>query len=225
MTENKDNYSIIASKTSLSSKKAYKKMFILTVISFWLIFSSVSFVYNALPQNESLAYEISLNHFISPNIYLPLEKQQPYMCSGYSVSFLKQFYNLQSNTRDSYQQMSYSLPFLHGVPPYRLANYLNNSSFNTGVYRGTLTNLFHHIVNDRPVIVLVGEGISWQHYLVLVGYDIEHEKLFFYDPGEPLQVHENIMKGNNELSFQEFKAIWANGLPLYNHIYIPGYLG
>ena len=200
------------------------KYFIVVLFSFLFLFFSISFINNYLPDNETLAGDIPSSHFIAPNIYNPLEKQGPYMCSGYSASFVKQYYNLQADASNSYQQMSYSIPFFHGVPPFRLVNHLNTNQFNTSFYRGTLRDLFFHVSEERPVIVLVGEGLSWQHYLVLVGYDIEQEKIYFYNPEQAFIPENNIMMGNNTRSFDEFKKIWANGLPIYNHLYIPANL-
>lgn len=208
---------------NLSSFFLPYKNYIIGAVIFLFIFASANIYLNLLPKNELFSYNIPSSYHIALIDNSPIDKQSPYMCAGYSASFIKQYYNyLDSSGQQSYQQMSYSLPFLNGVPPFRLVNYLNRNKFYTSFYRGNLNNLFAHIVNERPVIVLVGNGLSWQHYIVLLGYDINEELLYFYDPEIPYLPGNNNITGNRVLSFEEFKNIWANGLPLYNHLYIPG---
>jgi len=201
---------------------SYQNILIITGVLFVIISAGFNLFNYFMPQNEAISFDLPPSHYISFYDSSPIAKQSPYMCAGYSVSFLKQYYNyIDSSGKRSYRQMAYSLPMINGVPPFRLVNYLNKNNFNTDFYRGNLRNLFGHIVNDRPVIVLVGNSLNWQHYIVLLGYDVGEEKLYFYDPLKPYLPSNDYLIGNKVLSFDEFKEVWANGLPIYNHLYIP----
>ena len=74
------------------------------------------------------------------------------------------------------------------------------------------------MIEGTPVIVLVGDGLNWQHYMTLVGFDQSLSEVYFFDSLR--QDDENgEAPGNRTLSTDYFLQLWDNGLPIFNHIY------
>ncbi len=197
----------------------FKKPFILTfLITFVIIF--YLFNYNIYPGKENYLTTIP-DRFLINSSFSNLKQQEPNMCAGYSASFVLQHYGIDIPGIESYREMAYHIPFNIGIPPYRLVHHLNNSGLITSIYRGNLLNLKTHIASEHPVIVLIGNGFHWQHYIVLLGYNMNKQTLYFYDPQRAVNPLNNRFYINRRISFADFYKLWSNGLPIYNHVYIP----
>lgn len=193
---------------------------LLLTISIVLLLFFCILNYNIFPGKEDYITTLP-DRFLIYSSFSSFKQQEANMCAGYSASFVLQHYGINISGIESYREMSYHIPFTIGIPPYRLVNYLNNSGLVTSVYRGNLFNLKTHISNEHPVIILIGNSFHWQHYLVLMGYNMNNQTLYFYDPQRKINPLNKRFYINRKMSFAEFNNLWANGLPLYNHVYLP----
>lgn len=84
-----------------------------------------------------------------------------------------------------------------------LQNYLRNKGLYAQGYReGSLELMLELIKRGRPVITLLDfGGLSWEHYVLVVGYNTKRNTLIF---------HESNSGPYRELDATEFYARWAN---------------
>ena len=55
--------------------------------------------------------------------------------------------------------------------------------------------------------------------MTLVGYDNEKHELYFFDSGRAEDENSDD-PGNRTMTEEYFLKWWANGLPIFNHVYI-----
>ncbi|MFW6301219.1 MAG: C39 family peptidase, partial [Bacillota bacterium] len=98
--------------------------------------------------------------------------------------------------------------------------YFRDNKLKAAARTGELDELKYFSSQNIPVIVLVGEGLKWQHYMVLVGYSEEDNEMYFYDPesGPAMTVREK--PGNKTLPTDDFLSIWKNNLPFFSQVFI-----
>ncbi|MFW6269863.1 MAG: C39 family peptidase [Bacillota bacterium] len=201
-------------------QRKYIYIYFVFIIIFIIIYLLYNFFPGLFPVKNSIFKNITGSHYILHEfpVLLPQENN---MCAGYSVAYALNYYGIDIGGKDSYLDMKFNLPYNMGIPPSRLIKYLNKMGIKTSIYKGDITNIVSHVAQNDPVIVLVGEGWKWQHYMVLVGYNLEKKELYFYDPERSLTPLNRLYSGNRKISIDQFKKMWANKVPLYNHIYIP----
>ncbi|MGM0420900.1 MAG: C39 family peptidase [Bacillota bacterium] len=163
------------------------------------------------PDNYSLNLDLETNSF---------DKQGYNMCSGYAAAFIRRYYGQPAAGTQIYKEMAYNLPFDIGVPPHKLLSHFQKNNLLATARTGGLEEIKYFSSQQIPVIVLVGEGLKWQHYMVLVGYNNEKDEMYFYDPeaGPALVAREN--PGNKTFSTNEFTKIWENNLPFFSQLFI-----
>lgn len=154
------------------------------------------------------------------NYSLSFNKQGYNQCAGYAAAFLQRYYGQNAYGSDIYQNISYKLPFNIGVPPHKLINHFEKNNFSARYRTGKLEHIKYNVANNGPVIVLVGEGIHWQHYIVLLGYNENKSKLYFYNPQFGESQFNEQYPGNYVLSEKKFLSIWNNGLPGFSQLFI-----
>ncbi len=155
-----------------------------------------------------------------PEFSLSFDSQGHNQCAGYAAAFVQRYFGQETYGARVYEQISYQLPFDIGVPPHRLLTHFEKNNLKAAARLGNLQHIKHYSAREIPVIVLVGEGIRWQHYMVLLGYNQEKGELYFYDSEvtEPQFNREN--PGNRTLSEQDFLKIWQNRLPGFSQLFI-----
>lgn len=69
------------------------------------------------------------------------------------------------------------------------------------------------------MIVFVGNGLFWQHYMTLVGFDEAKKELYFVDSKKERDEN-GLLPGNRTMTEEYFLKWWDNGLPVFDHVYI-----
>ncbi|MGM0414725.1 MAG: C39 family peptidase [Bacillota bacterium] len=148
------------------------------------------------------------------------DKQGFNMCSGYAAAFIRRYYGQPATGTQIYRKIAYKLPFDIGVPPHRLISHFRDNNLNAVARTGDLSELKYFSSQNIPVIVLVGEGFKWQHYMVLVGYSEEDNEMYFYDPETGPAMVAREKPGNKTLTTDNFLKIWENDLPFFSQLFI-----
>lgn len=148
------------------------------------------------------------------------DKQGFNMCSGYAAAFIRRYYGQPATGTQIYREIAYKLPFDIGVPPHRLISHFRDNNLNAVARTGDLSELKYFSSQNIPVIVLVGEGFKWQHYMVLVGYSEEDNEMYFYDPETGPAMVAREKPGNKTLTTDNFLKIWENDLPFFSQLFI-----
>ncbi len=162
---------------------------------------------------------------IYPDYYIPAIADGYYLqsynqCAGYSTAFVQRFYNQHALGSENYREMSYSLPFDIGVPPHRVIRHLRSNQLNASARIGNLDTLKYYLSQGVPVIVMVGDGLKWQHYMVAVGYNNLEDEMYFYDSETGPSLFPRQEPGNLTLSTEKFLGIWENNLPFFSQLFI-----
>ncbi len=163
------------------------------------------------PINYSLNIDLTNTSF---------DKQGYNMCSGFAAAFIQRYYGQPASGNQVYHEIAYKFPFDIGVPPHRLISHFKDNNLKAAARTGELDELKYFSSKGIPVIVLVGEGFKWQHYMVLVGYSENDNEIYFYDPESGPAMIAREKPGNKTLSTDEFLAIWKNNLPFFSQVFI-----
>lgn len=148
------------------------------------------------------------------------DKQGFNMCSGYAAAFIRRYYGQPATGTQIYRKIAYNLPFDIGVPPHRLISHFRDNNLNAVARTGDLSELKYFSSQNIPVIVLVGEGFKWQHYMVLIGYSEDDNEMYFYDPETGPAMVAREKPGNKTLTTDNFLKIWENDLPFFSQLFI-----
>ncbi|MDE5978018.1 MAG: C39 family peptidase, partial [Turicibacter sp.] len=139
-------------------------------------------------------------------------------CSAFSTAYVLRHFGESSLGMKLYEQFNFKIPFLGYVLPKGILNYFNDSDYIATLYHGSFETLKLRLLEGTPIIVLIGDGFHWQHYMTLVGFDEDSEEVYFFDSLR--QEDENKeAPGNRTLSTDYFLQLWDNGLPIFHHIY------
>lgn len=148
------------------------------------------------------------------------ERQGKNQCAGFSTAFVLRSFDQKAKGIDVYTGIPYKIPISGYVLPKGVITYLQAQGFTTNLFQGDLGSLKSRLVQGgNPVIVLIGNGLLWQHYMTLIGYDNEKQELHFFDSGRDTDENAEL-PGNRTMTEEYFSGWWNNGLPLFNHIYI-----
>ncbi len=147
------------------------------------------------------------------------EAQPPGKCSAYSVAYVLRHLGQDALGEEVYQEMKYKIPKSGYVLPKGVLQFMESEGFSGTLFKGdSITSLKSALYLGNPVIVIIGDGIRWQHYMTLVGYDERAENLYFYDSKETTDSNESL-PGNRTISEEYFLELWNNGLPIFNRVY------
>ncbi|MZP43788.1 hypothetical protein GTO89_12110 [Heliobacterium gestii] len=147
------------------------------------------------------------------------EVQGHNQCSAFSTAYLLRTLGKDAEGARVYSALVYKIPFSGYVLPKGIMSYLQAQGMGPSIYRGALPTLKARLTQGNPVITLVGNGVLWQHYMTLVGYDEEKRDLYFFDSKRETDENSDL-PGNRTLTEEYFLSMWDNGLPLFHHIYI-----
>ncbi|MEL7567793.1 MAG: C39 family peptidase [Dehalobacterium sp.] len=165
----------------------------------------------SLPKIDSITEEYPVEFIVKTKSYF--EKQGKSQCGGYSSAYVLRCLGKNIQGKDNYEKLSYK--FANGyVLPQALINVFHDYGYQVKMYRGNIEQLKTRLSEGRPIIALIGNGISWQHYVTVVGYT--EKDIFLYDSNKDT----NSSKGyNRTMDISEFIKQWKNGIPLFEKIY------
>ncbi len=139
-------------------------------------------------------------------------------CSAFSSAYILRHFGEDERGLQLYENFNYKLPFSGYVLPKGILEYFKDSSYQVRMYTGTLETLKTQLTKGTPIIVLVGSGLNWQHYMTVVGYNESANEIYFFDSLRDKDEN-NDLPGNRTLSIDYFLSMWDNGLPIFNHLY------
>jgi len=164
----------------------------------------------SLPKTDHIKAEYPNEFLVKQTSYF--EKQGKSECGGYSSAYVLRCLGEDIAGKDNYQQLGYK--FTNGyVMPQALLDTFHNYGYIVKLYRGDIAELKTRLSKGAPIIVLLGHGKSWQHYVTVVGYD--ENDIYLYDSNKDT----NNSKGYNRImSNTEFISQWKNKIPLFEKI-------
>jgi hypothetical protein len=197
-------------------KMKIKPALLMIVISFLVIVSI--YILSPFPKHQNSADELSKRFAIPINT--SFEVQGRNQCAAFSTAFVLRNFGQPAKGSEVYSELPYKIPISGYVLPKGIVTYLKTKGFSPRVLKGDLNTLKSKLVEDsNPLIVLVGNGVFWQHYMTLVGFDNEKSELYFFDSGR--EKDENAeLPGNRTMTKEYFLKWWDNGLPIFNHVFI-----
>ena len=143
------------------------------------------------------------------------ELQNGNSCGGYAAAYLLRALGNDISGQEAYDSMGYKIT--HGlVLPQGILDYLANSGNPAVLYQGGLEQLKTRLsTQGSPIIVLVGSGTQYQHYITLLGYD--ENNMYFFDSAKP---ESSGTIYNSVISNEDFMPLWQNIIPGFERIYI-----
>ncbi|AET67769.1 hypothetical protein Desor_2165 [Desulfosporosinus orientis DSM 765] len=195
-----------------------RKRWLLLGIIFAFLLSGVIHVLSPFPTREFKTdrlpdkYEIPIN--------TGFERQGKNQCAAFSTAFVLRYFGQNVQGAEVYAKIPYKVPISGYVLPKGIVTYFQSQGYSPAIYKGDLNSLKTRLVQEnRPVIVLVGNGLFWQHYMTFLGYDDEKSELYFFDSGRDKDENAGIT-GNRTMTEDYFLKWWSNGLPVFNNVYI-----
>ena len=192
------------------------KWLVLVIMLISLI--GISYILSPFPSRDSTPLDTQ-NNFNVP-IHTDFEKQGDNQCAAFSTAFVLRNSGLPATGIEVYGKIPFKIPISGYVLPKGVINYLESQGLKPMIFKGDLSSLKARLIQgSAPVIVLVGNGLFWQHYMTLVGFDDEKSELYFVDTNKAKD--ENLeLPGNRTMKSDYFSEWWSNGLPVFNHVYI-----
>jgi len=193
-----------------------RRWIIIFILVFLLVGVGIYFLL-PFPQYDPISSGYPLSFHISKEN--KFEKQGHHQCAAFSTAFILRNFGEEVNGSQTYKEMSYEIPFLGWVLPKGVVAYIKSYGLNPVIFKGTITTLKSRLAQGEPLIVILGEGFRWQHYMTLVGYNSSEKEIYFFDSEREFDENGNL-PGNCTFNEEYFLTLWDNGLPIFNHIYI-----
>ena len=182
------------------------------------VLAGIIFVLSPFPKSDSISG--NLPEKFSVPIHTGFELQGKNQCAAYSSAFVLRNFGQPAKGSEVYDKLPFKIPISGYVLPKGVISNLQSSGLNPILYKGNLDSLKQRLVTEtNPIIVLVGNGLFWQHYMTLVGFDNEKEELYFFDSNKDKDQNGDL-PGNRTMTSDYFLKWWNNGLPIFNHVYI-----
>jgi len=192
-----------------------KRLILMIVISCLI---GMSYLLSPFPITDSNS--LGTQHKFNVPIHTDFEQQGKNQCAAYSTAFVLRNSGLQAKGIEVYAKIPFKIPISGYVLPKGVLTYLESQGLNPIIYKGNLSSLKARLVQGAaPVIVLVGNGFFWQHYMTLVGFDDDKGELYFVDTNK-LKDENLELPGNRTMTTDYFSQWWSNGLPVFDHVYI-----
>lgn len=198
------------------NRKGFKTRIIL-VIAFILVISYGLFLITPFPNQDYISTKYPAKFIVDKES--KFEKQGHNQCSAFTTAYVLRCSGIETNGSKVYKEISYKIPISGYVLPKGIINYLKDNNCKPQILKGNISTLKSRLTKGKPVIVLIGKGIRWQHYMTLVGYDDNKKKLYFFDSKRDKDEN-GALPGNRTLNEEYFLTLWNNGLPIYNKVYI-----
>ena len=155
----------------------------LTVLFFFLLlFVGSIHLLSPFPTRDFDAINLPKEFNVPTNTGFELQGKN--QCAAFSTAFILRNFDRDAEGSEVYSKIPYKIPISGYVLPKGVLTYIQSQGFNPTIFRGNINSLKTKLVQgNNPVIVLVGNGLLWQHYMTLVGYDNEKQQLYFFDSG------------------------------------------
>ena len=138
------------------------KWLVLVMIIIFLI--RTIYILSPFPNSESIAFATQKT-FVVP-IYTDFEHQGKNQCAAYSTAFVLRNFGKQAKGIEVYANIPFKIPISGYVLPKGIISYLQSQGLKPIIYKGDLSSLKARLVQGTaPIIVLVGNGLFWQHYM------------------------------------------------------------
>lgn len=134
-------------------------------------------------------------------------------CGAFSSAFVLRNLGIDVYGQDLYGQMSPKMKNGYLLPN-AIVDLFNKNGFKASFKKGDLQNLKYEVSKGKPVIVVIGKGFNWQHYVVVTGYDANN--IYTVDS----LVSETNANYNRFYTNENFLKLWQNDLPIFNGLYI-----
>lgn len=201
---------------SIISRSGIKWLVLVMIMGFLVV--KIIYVLSPFPQTDTIT-SVSQNKFNVP-INTDFELQGKNQCAAYSTAFVLRNWGKQAKGREVYAKIPFKIPISGYVLPKGVISYLQSQGLKPAIYKGDLSSLKARLVQEKaPMIVLVGNGFFWQHYMTLVGFNDDKSELYFVDSGKGNDENAEL-PGNRTMTVDYFLKWWGNGLPVFNHVYI-----
>lgn len=165
----------------------------------------------SLPQKDLIAIDFPKGYLIEvPNYF---EQQGTNQCGGFASAFVMRHFGQDCLGEDVYGQLNYKLSSGY-VLPQAILDYFAGQKYQVTLYQSSLSQLKTRVAQGNPVIILMGQGGSWQHYAVVVGYDDENVYLF----DSLKQTVDNNPYYNRSMPSTYFGELWNNGIPFFERV-------
>jgi len=185
-----------------------------------MCFIVVGTVYILSPFPNSDAISFATQKKFDVPIYTDFELQGKNQCAAYSTAFVLRNSGKQAKGIEVYDEIPFKIPISGYVLPKGVISYLESQGLKPMIYNGDLSSLKARLIQGTaPIIVLVGNGLFWQHHMTLVGFDDDKSELYFVDSNKVNDENAEL-PGNRTMTNDYFSKWWSNGLPVFNHIYI-----
>lgn len=162
----------------------------------------------SLPQKDTMAVDFPDDYLIeTPNYF---EQQGINQCGGFASAFVMRHFGQDCLGKDVYDRLDAKLSSGY-VLPQTILDYFDGGHYQIALYQSDLPRLKTRVAQGDPVIVLMGQGGSWQHYAVVVGYD--EENIYLFD-----SLKQTILDNayyNRSMPTAYFEQLWNNGLPFF----------
>lgn len=162
--------------------------------------------------SKSKNVEIPNSYFIDlkdNSVYLQGKNQ----CGAFSSSFVLRNLGVKVYGGDIYKDMGPKMGNGYLLPE-ALIKLFKKFGYDATLKKGDLKDLKAELIKGRPVIVVIGKGFDWQHYVVVTGYD--KDSIYTVDS----LVSKGSFTYNKKYSNANFLKLWKNNLPVYNSLYI-----
>jgi len=192
------------------------KWFVLVTIVCLLV--GMIYILSPFPKSDSIS--LTTQKKFDVPIYTHFEIQGKNQCAAYSTAFVLRNSGKDAKGIDVYAKILFKIPISGYVLPKGVISYLQFQGLKPMIYKGDLSSLKARLVQGKaPVIVLVGNGLFWQHYMTLVAFDDDKSELYFVDSNK-VNDEDAELPGNRTMTNDYFLKWWSNGLPVFNHVYI-----
>jgi len=192
------------------------KWFVLVTIVCLLV--GMIYILSPFPKSDSIS--LTTQKKFDVPIYTHFEIQGKNQCAAYSTAFVLRNSGKDAKGIDVYAKILFKIPISGYVLPKGVISYLQFQGLKPMIYKGDLSSLKARLVQGKaPVIVLVGNGLFWQHYMTLVAFDDDKSELYFVDSNKVNDENAEL-PGNRTMTNDYFLKWWSNGLPVFNHVYI-----
>ena len=193
-------------------------------IKWLLLFSMICFLAGTIyiltpfPTRDAISFDTQKKFSVPINTDFELQGKN--QCAAYSTAFVLRNSGKPAKGIEVYADIPFKIPISGYVLPKGLISYLQAQGLKPMIYRGELSSLKARLVQENaPIIVLVGNGLFWQHYMTLVGFDDDKSELYFVDSNKVNDENAEL-PGNRTMEKDYFLKWWSNGLPVFNHVYM-----
>lgn len=206
-------------------KKIIKKLIIISVVFFIISTASLHFILQnsglgisvwdiysqSMPKKDTVKREYENTYNVKTCSYF--EKQGKSQCGGFSSAYILRCLGTKINGNENYEQLSHK--FSNGyVMPQALLDVFKKYKYKPTLYHGSFEQLKTRLNQGNPIIILIGSGTKWQHYVTVVGYD--ENNVYLYDSNKNT---DNSKGYNRILKNSDFLTQWQNKIPLFENIY------